>query len=102
MTNRRHTLLRRRAGSLVPLPAGQWSAQVPAMAGPGRRGFAARSAAMMDDRTERIGAHAPVSCLPLSDGQIGYSDTLRQVVFRSGDSLTCSGPTALTSGTPSS
>ena len=35
--------IRRRLGALVPLPAGPWSAQVPAIADPERRAYAARS-----------------------------------------------------------
>ena len=50
--------LRRRAGSLIPLPAGPWSAQVPAIADPERRAYAAEIAAMMDARKDRIGEHA--------------------------------------------
>ena len=50
--------LRHRTGSLIPLPAGPWSAQVPAIADPGRRAYAAEIAAMMDARKDRIGEHA--------------------------------------------
>ena len=50
--------LRHRAGSLVPLPAGPWSAQVPALADPGRRAYVAEIAALMDARKDRIGEHA--------------------------------------------
>jgi hypothetical protein len=50
--------LRYRLGALVPAPAGPWSAQVPAIADPERRAFAAQIAAMMDARKDRIGEHA--------------------------------------------
>ena len=50
--------LRHRTGSLVPLPAGPWSAQVPAIADPERRAYVAEIAAMMDARKDRIGEHA--------------------------------------------
>jgi hypothetical protein len=56
---------------LVPIPAGPWSAQVPAIADPDRRAFAARIAVMMDECTERIGAHAAVSCLPWAANALG-------------------------------
>src|SRR6185437_1772819 len=35
-----------------------WSAQVPALADPGRRAYVAEIAALMDARTDRIGEHA--------------------------------------------
>ncbi len=50
--------IRRRLGSPVPLPAGPWSARVPAIAGPGRRVYLTEIAALMDDRKHRIGEHA--------------------------------------------
>jgi len=52
------TRLRHRVGSLVPLPPGPWSAQLPAITDPGRRAYAAQIAAMMDARKDRIGEHA--------------------------------------------
>ena len=50
--------LRRRTGSLIPLPAGPWTAQLPAITDPDRRAYAAEIAAMMDARKDRIGEHA--------------------------------------------
>jgi hypothetical protein len=50
--------IRHRLGSLVPLPAGPWFAQVPAIADPGRRAYLAEIATMMDARKDRIGEHA--------------------------------------------
>jgi conjugative relaxase-like TrwC/TraI family protein len=50
--------LRHRLGTLVPLPAGPWSAQVPALANPDRQAYVTEIAALMDARTERIGEHA--------------------------------------------
>ena len=50
--------LRYRLGSLVPLPAGPWSAQVPPIADPERRAYVAQIAAMMDARKDRLGEHA--------------------------------------------
>ena len=50
--------LRYRLGALVPAPAGPWSAQVPPIADPERRAFAAQIAALMDARKDRIGEHA--------------------------------------------
>jgi len=49
--------LRHRTGSLVPLPAGPWTAQLPAIADPERHAYAAEIAAMMDARKDRIGEH---------------------------------------------
>ena len=50
--------LRYRTGSLIPAPAGPWSAQVPTIADPERRAFATEIAALMDARKDRIGEHA--------------------------------------------
>jgi hypothetical protein len=50
--------LRHRLGPVIPLPAEPWSAQVPAIADPARRAYAAQIAALMDVRTDRIGEHA--------------------------------------------
>ena len=50
--------IRRRLGTLVPLPAPPWSAQLPAdIADPERRAYAAEIAALMDARKQRIGEH---------------------------------------------
>ena len=49
--------LRHRLGSLVPLPSRPWSAQVPALADPGRQAYVAEIAALMDARKYRIGEH---------------------------------------------
>jgi len=56
--------LRHRLGVVVPLPAGPWSSQVPAIADPERRAYAAEIAAMMDARKDRIGEHAASHALP--------------------------------------
>jgi len=50
--------LRYRFGSLVPLPPGLWSAQIPEMADPERRAYVTEIAALMDARKDRIGEHA--------------------------------------------
>ena len=50
--------LRHRLGSLVPLPPGSWSAQLPAIADSERRAYVAQIAALMDARKDRIGEHA--------------------------------------------
>ena len=63
--------LRHRTGSLVPLPAGPWSAQVPAIADPERRAYAAEIAAMMDARKDRIGEHAAGHALPWAITALG-------------------------------
>jgi AAA domain-containing protein/TrwC relaxase len=63
--------LRHRIGSLVPLPAGPWSARLPEIGDPGRRAFAGQIAVLMDERTERIGAHAAEHWLPWAVNAIG-------------------------------
>jgi hypothetical protein len=52
------TRIRRRTGTLVPLPPGPWTRQLPAIADPGRRAYATPIAAAMDARKDRIGEHA--------------------------------------------
>ena len=63
--------LRHRLGSLVPLPAGPWSAQVPAIADPERRAYVAEIAALMDARKDRIGEHAAGHALPWAVNALG-------------------------------
>ena len=60
-----------RTGPLVPLPAGPWSAQVPGIADPERRAFAAGIAAMMDARKDRIGEHAAEHAVPWAITALG-------------------------------
>ena len=63
--------LRHRLGSLVPLPPGPWSAQLPAIADPERRAYAAQIAALMDARKDRIGEHAAEHALPWAVTALG-------------------------------
>ena len=56
--------IRYRLGSLVPLPVGPWSAQVPAIADPERCSYVTEIAALMDARKDRIGEHAAEHGLP--------------------------------------
>jgi hypothetical protein len=63
--------LRHRAGSAIPLPAGPWSAQVPTIADPERRAYAAEIAALMDARKDRIGEHAADNALPWAINALG-------------------------------
>lgn len=56
--------LRKSLGSLVPLPAGPWSAQVPPIADPERSTYVTEIAALMDARKDRIGEHAADHALP--------------------------------------
>jgi hypothetical protein len=63
--------LRYRLGSLVPLPSGPWSAQVPAIADPERRVYVTEIAALMDARKDRIGEHAAEHALPWVTGALG-------------------------------
>jgi AAA domain/TrwC relaxase len=63
--------LRHRLGSLVPLPAGPWSAQVPPIADPERRAYLTGIAALMDARKVRIGEHAAEHALPWAVNALG-------------------------------
>ncbi len=63
--------LRYRVGSPVPLPAGAWSAQIPATADPERRAYLTQIAALMDARKERIGEHATEHELPWAVAALG-------------------------------
>ena len=63
--------IRSRLGSLVPLPAGPWSAQVPAIADPERRAYLAEIAVLMDARKDRIGEHAAEDALPWAITALG-------------------------------
>jgi hypothetical protein len=55
--------LRHRAGPLVPLPPGPWSAQLPGITDPERQAFVAQIADMMDARKARTGEHAADNAL---------------------------------------
>ncbi len=50
---------------------GPWSEQVPAIADPGRRAYAAEIAVMMDARKDRIGEHAADGALPWAINALG-------------------------------
>ena len=63
--------IRYRLGSLVPLPAGPWSAQVPAIADPERRAWLTEIAALMDARKDRLGEHAADHALPWAVAALG-------------------------------
>ena len=63
--------IRYRLGTLIPRPAGPWSAQVPAIADPDRRAYAAQIAALMDARKDRIGEHAAEHELPWAVAALG-------------------------------
>jgi hypothetical protein len=63
--------IRYRLGSVVPLPPGSWSAQVPAIADPGRRAYAEQIAALMDARKDRIGEHAAEHALSWAINALG-------------------------------
>ena len=63
--------LRYRLGSLVPLPAAPWSAQVPPIADPGRRAYLTQIAALMDARKDRIGEHAADHVPPWAAAALG-------------------------------
>ena len=63
--------IRSRLGAPVPLPAGPWSAQVPAIADPERRAYVTEIAALMDARKDRIGEHAAEHALPWAVAALG-------------------------------
>jgi conjugative relaxase-like TrwC/TraI family protein len=63
--------IRRRVGSLIPLPPVPWTMQVPEIDDPEHRAFAAQIAQMMDARKERIGEHAAASNLPWAVSALG-------------------------------
>ena len=63
--------IRRRTGTLVPLPALPWSAQQPAITDPDRRAYAEEIAALMDARKQRIGERAAVGALPWAVTALG-------------------------------
>ena len=63
--------IRSRIGSPVPLPAGPWSAQVPAIADPERRAYLTEISALMDARKDRIGEHAADHALPWAITALG-------------------------------
>jgi conjugative relaxase-like TrwC/TraI family protein len=63
--------VRRRAGTLVPLPPPRWSAQVPWITDPERRAYAGEIAMLMDARKERIGEHAAASACPWATASLG-------------------------------
>ena len=63
--------IRNRTGTFVPLPAGPWSARVPAIADPERRVYATQVAELMDARKERLGQHAAENALPWAVGAFG-------------------------------
>jgi len=63
--------IRYRLGSLVPLPAVPWSAQVPGIADPERHAWLTEIAALMDARKDRIGEHAAEHELPWAVAALG-------------------------------
>ncbi len=63
--------IRYRLGSLIPLPAGPWTAQVPAIADPERRAWLTEIAALMDARKDRLGEHAADHALPWAVAALG-------------------------------
>jgi conjugative relaxase-like TrwC/TraI family protein len=63
--------IRHRTGSLIPLPAGPWSAQDPAITDPARSAYAAQIAALMDARKDRIGEHAANNAPPWAVTALG-------------------------------
>ena len=50
--------IRPRADPLLPQPQGPWTSRIPRLPNPARQAYLAEVAAMMDDRTQRLGQHA--------------------------------------------
>jgi len=50
--------IRRRVHPLSPQPQGRWTGRIPRLPDPSRQAYIAEIAAMMDDRTRRLGQHA--------------------------------------------
>ena len=50
--------IRQRVYPLIPQPQGPWASRVPQLPDPARQAYMAEIAAMMDDRTQRLGQHA--------------------------------------------
>ena len=63
--------IRQRVHSLLPQPQGPWSERVPHLPDPDRHAHLAEIAAMMDDRTQRIGAFAASHALPWATAALG-------------------------------
>ena len=63
--------IRSRLGAPVPLPAGPWSAQVPAITDPERHAYVTEIAALMDARKDRIGEHAAEHAPPWAIAALG-------------------------------
>jgi hypothetical protein len=63
--------IRRRHGTLVPLPAPAWSRPVPETGDPERDAHLIQVAALMDARKERIGEHAAAASLPWATASLG-------------------------------
>ncbi|MGH3187443.1 MAG: MobF family relaxase [Streptosporangiaceae bacterium] len=49
--------IRQRVHPLLPQPQGSWTSRIPGLPDPDRRAYLAQIAAMMDDRTRRLGQH---------------------------------------------
>ena len=54
--------IRSRVDPLLPQPQGPWASRVPRLPDPARQAYLAEIAAMMDDRTQRLGQHAAQTC----------------------------------------
>ena len=50
--------IRPRVHPLLPQPQGPWASRIPRLPDPARQAYLAEVAAMMDDRTQRLGQHA--------------------------------------------
>ena len=50
--------IRPRVDPLLPQPQGPWASRIPRLPDPARQAYLAEIAAMMDDRTQRLGQHA--------------------------------------------
>ena len=63
--------IRPRINRVLPQPQGPWTARVPELPDPDRHAYLAQIAAMMDDRTRRLGQHAVRTALAWAIKAVG-------------------------------
>jgi hypothetical protein len=63
--------IRPRTGPLLPQTQGSWASRVPQLPDPGRQAYLAQIAAMMDDRTRRLGRHTAQTAPAWATGALG-------------------------------
>ena len=63
--------IRQRVHPLLPQPQGPWAGRVPDLPDPGRHAYLAQIAALMDDRTRRLGQHTAHTTPPWAVNALG-------------------------------